>query len=111
MAFPPARVWHNAAATFAIAASLIAAPAFADKPTSVLPHVERLAITAIPIDFDRDDPARKQFGKLVWRGGLNLYAKSAFFGGYSGLIVSPSGKSLLTISDAGTWLRANIDYD
>jgi hypothetical protein len=108
----PARVWRNsAAAILAIAASLVAAPSFADKPTSVLPRVERLAITAIPIDFDRDDPGRKQFGKLVWRGGLNLYATKPFFGGYSGLIVSPSGKSLLAISDAGTWLRANIDYD
>ena len=112
MAFSPAKLWRNtAAAILAIAAFLIAAPAFADKPASVLPGVERLAITAIPIDFDRDDPDRKQFGKLVWRGGINLYAKSPFFGGYSALIIGPSGKSLLAISDAGTWLRANIDYD
>lgn len=112
MAFSPARVWRNTeAAILAVASFLIAAPAFADKPTSVLPHVEWLAITAIPIDFDRDDPARKQFGKLVWRGGLNLFAKSPFFGGYSALIVAPSGKSLLAICDAGTWLRADIDYD
>ena len=47
----------------------------------------------------------------MWRGGINLYARSAFFGGYSGLIVDPSGKSLLAISDAGTWFRASIDYD
>ena len=66
MAFSPARVWRNTeAAILAVASFLIAVPAFADKPTSVLPPVERLAITAIPIDFDRDDPARKQFGKLV----------------------------------------------
>ena len=112
MAFSPAKLWRNtAAAILAISAFLIAAPSFADKPASVLPSVERLAITAIPIDFDRDDPDRKQFGKLVWRGGINLYAKSPFFGGYSALIIGPSGKSLLAISDAGTWLRANIDYD
>jgi len=112
VAFSQAKLWRNtAAAILAIAAFLIAAPSFADKPASVLPSVERLAITAIPIDFDRDDPDRKQFGKLVWRGGINLYAKSPFFGGYSALIIGPSGKSLLAISDAGTWLRANIDYD
>jgi len=112
VAFSSARVWRNtAAAILATAAFLIAAPAFADKPTRVLPRVERVAITAIPIDFDRDDPGRKQFGKLVWRGGFNLFAKPPFFGGYSGLVVAPSGKSLLAISDAGTWLRANIDYD
>jgi hypothetical protein len=112
VAFSQAKLWRNtAAAILAISAFLIAAPSFADKPASVLPSVERLAITVIPIDFDRDDPDRKQFGKLVWRGGINLYAKSPFFGGYSALIVGPSGKSLLAISDAGTWLRANIDYD
>ncbi len=112
MAFSSARVSRNAAAAIlAIASFLIVAPAFADKPTSVLPRAERLTITAIPIDFDRDDPGRKQFGRLVWRGGFNLFAKSPFFGGYSGLVVAPSGKSLLAISDAGTWLRANIDYD
>ena len=27
------------------------------------------------------------------------------------LIVDPSGKSLLAVSDAGTWLKAEIDYD
>ena len=50
-------LWRNtAAAILAIASFLIVAPAFADKPTSVLPRAERLTITAIPIDFDRDDP-------------------------------------------------------
>ena len=57
MAFSPVKLWRNtAAAMLAISAFLIVAPAFADKPASVLPRVERLAITAIPIDFDRDDP-------------------------------------------------------
>jgi hypothetical protein len=112
VAFLPARLVRNAtAAILASAAMLLVAPAFAEKPTGVLPRVERLTISAIPIDFDRDNPGRKEFGKLVWRGGINLYARSAFFGGYSGLIVDSSGKSLLAVSDAGTWLRANIDYD
>ena len=102
---------NRAAAIAAAAALLVASPALADKPTAVLKGFERLAVSAIPIDFDRDNAGRKQFGKLVWRGGINLYARSPFFGGYSGLIVDPSGKSLLAISDAGTWLRADIDYD
>lgn len=90
---------------------LAMAPAFADKPGNVLARAERVVITAMPIDFDRDDPGRKAFGKLVWRGGINLYAKSPFFGGYSALVMDPSGKSLLAISDAGTWFRADVDYD
>jgi hypothetical protein len=103
---------RNATAAILAAAVLLAvAPASADKPTAALKGVERLAISGIAIDFDRDNPGRKEFGKLVWRGGINLYARSAFFGGYSGLIVDASGKSLLAISDAGTWLRADIDSD
>ena len=110
MALFVGRVMRIRAAAVA-AALLVVSPALADKPTAVLKGVERLAVSAIPIDFDRDNAGRKQFGKLVWRGGINLYARSPFFGGYSGLIVDPSGKSLLAISDAGTWLRADIDYD
>ena len=70
-----------------------------------------IKITAIPIDFDRDNPERKEFGKLIWRGGLNLFANSPFFGGYSALTIGPSGKTILAVSDAGIWLRGTIDYD
>jgi hypothetical protein len=95
----------------AAAAMLVVAPALADKPASVLGHAEPVAITAIPIDFDRDNPERKEFGKLVWRGGVNLFGKSSYFGGYSALAIDASGNSLLAISDAGTWLRATVDHD
>ncbi len=71
----------------------------------------QVKITAIPIDFDREHPDQKQFGKLIYRGGLNLFANSSFFGGYSEMIVDPTGTTLLAVSDAGTWLRATLDYD
>jgi len=100
-----------AAIAAAVAAALAGAPALADKPASVLAGVQKVTVTAIPIDFDRDNPSRKQFGRLIWRGGVNLFGKSPFFGGYSALFVDPSGESLLAVSDAGTWLRAEIDHD
>ena len=85
MALFVGRVMRNrAAAIVAAAALLVVSPALADKPTAVLKGVERLAVSAIPIDFDRDNAGRKAFGKLIWRGGINLYARSPFFGGYSG---------------------------
>ena len=46
-------------------------------------------VTAIPIDFDRDNPEHKEFGRLIFRGGLNLFAKSSDFGGYSALASTP----------------------
>jgi hypothetical protein len=61
--------------------------------------------------LDRDNPEPKDFGKLVWRGGLNFFANSPYFGGFSALAIDPSGKTILAISDAGIWLRGTIDYD
>ena len=81
------------------------------KPETPLDKPVAVAVTAMPIDFDRDDPGRKQFGKLIFRSGLNLYAKSRHFGGFSGLVIDPSGDSILAVSDAGTWMRADLTYN
>ncbi len=102
---------QKAAGAVAAAACLVIGPALADKPATVLEGPSPTTITAIRIDFDRNNPGRKEFGKLTFRSGLNLYAKSRHFGGYSGLALDPSGRSLLAVSDAGTWLRATLDYD
>jgi hypothetical protein len=80
-----------------MATLLTVGPALADKPTSVLDRPSPTTITAIPIDFDRDHPEHKTFGKLVFRGGLNLFARSPFFGGYSALTMDASGKTLLAV--------------
>ena len=89
----------------------VIAPALADKPTDVLTHPIATPVTAIPISFDRDRPERTAFGKLTFRGGLNLFGKSRHFGGYSGIALDASGATLLAVSDAGTWMRATLDYD
>jgi hypothetical protein len=82
--FPSPKVWRNpAAVAVALGVSLL-------KPTSMLARVEPVTITAIPIDFDRDNPEHKQFRKLVWRSRLNLFANSSNFGGYSALAVDAS---------------------
>lgn len=99
------------AAALAVAATFAMAPALADKPLAVLDRPIGTTVTALPIDFDRDNPDRQEFGKLIYRGGLNLFAKSHHFGGYSGIALDPSGRTLLGVSDAGTWLRADLDYD
>ena len=103
---------RNAAAV-ALAAGLALAvpPALADKPAEVLLGPVSVKVTAMPIDFDRDRPERKDFGNLIFRGGVNLFANSRHFGGYSGLVMDASGRTLLAVSDGGTWLRAALDYD
>src|SRR6266540_3347434 len=72
-------------ATMLVAVTCAVVPALADKPTTVLDRPIKTEITAIPIDFDRDHPEHKDFGKLVFRGGVNLFAKSIYFGGYSAI--------------------------
>jgi hypothetical protein len=102
---------YPAAAAVAVAALLSVAPALAEKPQTVMPGPTATTVTAIPIDFDRENPSRKEFGKLVFRAGLNLFAKSIYFGGYSAMAIDPTGHSLLAISDAGSWMRATLNYD
>ena len=104
------RRWCGAGA-MAFAASLPVAPAVAEKPMTALEGLTPTTVTAVPIDFDRDNPGRREFGKLIFRSGLNLYAKSRHFGGFSGLALDSSGATLLAISDAGSWMRATLDYD
>jgi hypothetical protein len=102
----------SVAAALAVSAAVLnVAPAFAQKPGDALDKPIATIVTAIPIDFDRDNPGRKDFGKLIFRGGLNLFAKSRHFGGYSGLVIDPSGTSILAVSDTGTWMRADLAYD
>lgn len=104
------RYWPGSAAV-AVMTCLLVAPALAEKPLTALPGLTPTTVTAVPIDFDRDNPGRKDFGKLTFRSGLNLFAKTRYFGGFSGLAIDPSGQMLLAISDAGTWMRARLDYD
>jgi hypothetical protein len=66
-----------------------------------------IEISSKPFAFDRSNPARRDFGRLEWRGGLSLSSPSAFFGGYSDLVVNTDG-TLLAISDAGSWLSARL---
>ena len=107
----PRQALRIAAGLMLLAAAFAFVPALADKPSEVLDGPKPTTITAIPIDFDREHPERKEFGKLLWRGGLNLFGKTHFFGGFSGLVIDPSGRSLRAVSDAGIWLKADIDYD
>lgn len=87
------------------------APMLVAKPVDTLRASIATNVSAIPISFDRERPDRTAFGKLIFRGGLNLFAKSHHFGGYSGLALDKSGTALLAVSDAGTFMRATLDYD
>lgn len=89
--------------------SAVAASAQLLPQTPVEPPA-RFVIQAKPIEvFDPREPTKKQFGPLVFRGGLELSSAHKQFGGLSGIRVSADGK-FLAVTDKAHWLRGRIVY-
>jgi hypothetical protein len=92
--------------------ALISGAALATKK----PNTSRLAVEDVEVhaemlaSFEKIASPATKFGKLQWRGGIVLSSPSLSFGGWSGLVLDPEGKKLLAISDAGTWMTADIAY-
>jgi hypothetical protein len=71
----------------------------------------RIEVQAAAISsFDLNDRELRQFGKLVYRGGLQLKSSAKEFGGISSLRVYPDGSRFLAVTDVGRWLRGRIVY-
>jgi hypothetical protein len=84
----------------------------AQDPRSATDDLQPIDIEARPIPhFLRPSPNLKRFGSLEFRGGLVLTSPSRDFGGWSGLVMDAGGRSLLSISDAGSWLTADMVYE
>lgn len=82
------------------------------KPDTRDVETEPIDVTARPLaGFDRGNPSKTRFGRLEWRGGLELSSPSESFGGWSGLVLDAEGKGLVAVSDAGVWLTGQLDYD
>jgi hypothetical protein len=88
---------------FAAAAMLVAAaPALAQG---------RIQVHATPIPyFDYGNHELRRFGKLEFRGGLQLTSPTKSFGGLSSLIMERDGSHFLSATDNGRWLRGRITY-
>ncbi|WP_245303702.1 esterase-like activity of phytase family protein [Pseudorhodoplanes sinuspersici] len=71
----------------------------------------KIDIRATPIEaFDPREPAKKQFGSLIFRGGLVLSSPHKQFGGLSSLRVAADGSRFLAVTDRGFWVRGRITY-
>lgn len=111
-----AHIARQLAAAFAIALAMPAGVACAQqqpsKPDTSRTDVDKIAIVARPLAaFDKTDTGRKAFGELQWLGGLVLSSDDSRFGGWSGLAVDAGGKRIVAVSDAGTWMTAELVYD
>jgi len=84
-------------------AGLVAAP--------VVPVAQEAAVSV-----ETQSRSFSRFGSLTmpsglsFLGGIELSSSDENFGGFSGLDVSPDGKSFLAVSDAGYWLRGDFVY-
>lgn len=87
-------------------------PVLARTPTpATAPGFKPIEVTVSPVSFDRIFPTREQFGKLVWRGGIEISSSAGEFGGFSDLSLDRKGNRLLAISDRGRWLSAQLTYE
>jgi hypothetical protein len=71
----------------------------------------RIDVVARPIEaFDARDTARKRFGLLEFRGGIELTSPHKEFGGISAIRIAADGERFLAVSDKGRWLRGRLVY-
>lgn len=99
------------AVVVAAVASVGAAAVATAKPKVLPVQPEAIAVKAVPIaHFDPREPERRRFGKLEYRGGLELTAGNAAFGGWSSLRLDPTGTRMVAVSDAGVWLTGRLEY-
>jgi len=72
---------------------------------------EAIRVRTSPVLLSTESPDDCEVGKLTFLAGLSLHASARDFGGFSGLHISPDGKSMLAVSDMGHWLQADLVYD
>jgi hypothetical protein len=76
-------------------------------------QAEKLALEHDALPLHRQDPERRQVGRLAYRGGLHIRAAKGHrrFGEISGLLVSPDGRRMVAVQDFGWWLTAELVHD
>jgi hypothetical protein len=105
-----ARQYLSAAA---VLSALLAAGSLAVAQSQRAAEAPRtLVVKANPISsFDNRDAARRRFGALEFRGGLELTSTDKDFGGLSSLRVAADGEHFISASDKGRWFRGRIVYN
>ncbi|MGL5446326.1 MAG: esterase-like activity of phytase family protein [Rhabdaerophilum sp.] len=61
--------------------------------------------------FSVSDPAKREFGKLAFMGGLELRGDVPEFGGLSSAIIDPDGAGFIAITDHAHWVMGRLLAD
>lgn len=67
--------------------------------------------TITAVDFDPAHPGEVRIGEVVFMAGFRLEYGARFFGGLSGLWVSPGGDRMIAVTDHGDWVSAPLSHD
>lgn len=71
-----------------------------------------ITIRSFPINaFSPGQPTRTAFGRLEFRGGLELQSDYRGFGGLSSIRTDAAGQRLTAVTDKGQWLGARIETE
>ena len=81
------------------------------KPSTAGLEAEAIVVEARPVSTFEKLSSQATFGRLAFRGGLVLTSSSRNFGGWSGLVLDERGRRLVAVSDAGSWMIAEIAYE
>jgi hypothetical protein len=78
--------------------------------SDILLRTLSVKVTSVPVNFSLANKTQTTFGKLAWRGGIELIGPGEFFGGLSGIAIGSDGTDFIAISDSGRWVTGNIQY-
>lgn len=81
------------------------------KPGALPAEPTPIAVKASPIATFRPNSQDTRFGRLEFRGGLRLTSDFPGFGGISGFVLEPGGKGFLALTDAGLFIKGNLDTE
>ena len=73
-------------------------------------YTRSIKVKSVPVSFSLVNKAQTSFGKLSWRGGIELISSQEDFGGLSGIVTGLDGTKFVAVSDKGMWISGDIHY-
>lgn len=112
MCFSPGSAMRIRLSAVLIAAFAFATSSPAPAPAApAAPAAGNIELKIEPVRWNRENRTDMDAGRLEWAGGIEITSPHKDFGGWSALAVSADGSTLLSLSDKGNWLTAQILYD
>lgn len=95
-----------------LAAVLVHAPACLAEPAAARNSAVSIDVRARTIDsFKASEPELRRFGRLEFRGGLELTSSLKEFGGLSALKMEADGERFVALTDKAHWFTGRIVYE